>query len=89
MTIGLPASIVLERGSSTNLTCLANGDPTPNYQWYKSGQLLTTTQVSLDDGNKTLILTNVTMEDDGVYTCEAYNVEGNVTSSTRLAVHGG
>ena len=84
---GLAPSTTLHIGSSANLTCMANGDPSPQYRWYKSGRLITDNG-ALTNGNQTLLLTKVTLNDDGIYQCEAYNVEGSDTSTTKLIVYG-
>jgi hypothetical protein len=58
--------INLNEGESTILVSTAGGSAN-QYQWYKDGNLLTSAT------NDTLLLTNVTLSDIGIYTCNITN----------------
>jgi hypothetical protein len=89
MVVTLNDSLVVERGDSVTLICKATGDPEPAYRWAKDGlTLIGNKHVRLLDNNQRLVLSNVTTQDNGIYTCLAYNVEGNVSTTTNLTVHG-
>ena len=40
------------------------------------------------NGNKSLLLRDVDVKDDGVYSCLATNEAGNISTQTNLTVHG-
>lgn len=89
MVLSLNESLVVERGDWVTLFCQAAGDPEPAYLWSKDGVTLTdSTHVRFHNNSQILVLTNVTSNDNGVYTCLAYNFEGNTSTSTNLTVHG-
>lgn len=89
MVISLNNTLVVERGDWVTLFCEAAGDPEPAYLWTKDSVTLTgNTHVRFHNNSQLLVLTNVTTRDNGVYTCLAYNVEGNASTSTNLTVYG-
>ena len=57
-----------------NLTCTAEGHPTPTYEWYKDGKLIP------DEIFPFLYIPEPLPEDRGDYTCVAINSHGNGTS---------
>ena len=70
----------LQEGDSTNLTCkIVKGLPEPQLSWFKNG-------TELEIKNKTLLLTDVTDEDEGNYACRLENDAGFVTLSTYVTV---
>ncbi|XP_027716521.1 basal cell adhesion molecule isoform X1 [Vombatus ursinus] len=56
-------NVTLSLGDSTELGCLASGDPTPKVVWMKDS-------IPLDQGPR-FTLTNVSFNSAGIYTCEA------------------
>ena len=57
--------------NSTTLSCIAEGNPVPRYQWL---QKLPTHEVLIRGYSQYLTLTNVTYEHQGEYVCKAVNV---------------
>ena len=69
-------SITVPEGANVVLTCEATGEGTLNYQWKRvSGSL-----VKVIRGNTDLIISNVTVNDTGVYYCSVNNGGTNVSS---------
>ena len=66
-------------GGSTTLSCIASGIPSPSLSWIKvsSGQRTNGTE---------LVLTNIKRSEAGEYRCEASNLCGKATESTRVDV---
>ncbi|KPP73498.1 hypothetical protein Z043_107416, partial [Scleropages formosus] len=77
-------------GSTVHLTCHIQGYPAPNVQWLQEGELVVESprvQVECDtDGSCSLVLTDLRMEDAGVYACKATNSLGEVMCSAKVAV---
>ncbi|XP_078342494.1 fibroblast growth factor receptor 1-like isoform X1 [Oculina patagonica] len=70
----------MREGDSFNLTCkIVRGSPEPQLSWFKNGK-------NLKLKNRTLLLTNVSNEDEGRYTCRADNVLGVETGSIFVVV---
>ncbi|XP_048587479.1 hemicentin-2 isoform X1 [Nematostella vectensis] len=83
-----PSPQTVTEGENVTLSCVAEGRPTPSYQWFKDDSPFDAeynTRVSLSEGN--LIFTKVSRDDRGQYYCLANNSVSNVTSSaTQLTV---
>ncbi|XP_032891333.1 myosin light chain kinase, smooth muscle-like [Amblyraja radiata] len=77
--------------SACCLHCHVEGYPDPEVVWYKNGDALTeSSHYQIDyqeDGSCSLIITNVTQEDSGYYTCKALNALGEKTCSATLVVY--
>lgn len=81
-----PYNIETFIGSTIELPCKAEGDPSPGIQWQKDGatmQRTGRTKVSLT-GN--LYIYSVLPEDQGRYECTAINDYGRVSSSSYVTV---
>lgn len=67
--------------TSINLTCKSNGNPKPNYQWYKenNNELISTS------ANWTITDINVT--NSGAYTCNVSNTFNGKTHRNAKHVH--
>ncbi|XP_063930997.1 peroxidasin isoform X2 [Zophobas morio] len=81
-----PYNIEALVGSTVELPCKAEGDPTPGIQWQKDGAALQRTgrtKVSLT-GN--LYIFNVVPEDQGRYECTAINDHGRDSASCYVTV---
>ena len=61
--------------SSVNFTCKAIGSPAPSIHWYKDNKLINSTDPSL------LMFNDLSLNDRGVYHCEARNVINGVNMS--------
>ena len=71
---GLPNLITKLEGSTVSLRCLAKGFPYIDYKWIKQEP---SKQLTRTVSGASLVLTNVTENDEGVYTCVASNDVGN------------
>jgi len=63
------------------------GNPAPTITWYKMGERLTN-EDGVANGNGHLLLADVSVADEGEYTCVASNAGGNASQTTQLDVHG-
>lgn len=70
---------VRELNVNLTLTCDVVGDPAPIISWTRENYStpLTPPKFELSDGNRSLIITNITLSDRGRYICVAKN-EHNV-----------
>ena len=86
----LDVARVVERGDWVTMVCNATGDPEPAYSWTKDSITLTSSDhhVDLLDNGRKVVIRNVTTRDDGVYQCVAFNIQGNVSTTGNLTVHG-
>ena len=72
----------IKTGLTLELTCRATGDPAPSYRWKKNGRILP------GINTENLRIKNVTTNDSGNYTCEAYNhVSVESSTPTHVLVH--
>uniref|UniRef100_A0A3P8TQT1 receptor protein-tyrosine kinase n=1 Tax=Amphiprion percula TaxID=161767 RepID=A0A3P8TQT1_AMPPE len=74
--------------SSVTLSCPSEGVPPPTITWYKDECSLTQGSgivISAEDG--TLHIDRITVEDQGLYTCQATNERGSAESSAHIWVN--
>ena len=82
-----PMSIVVNESGTTSFQCEAEGNPEPKVTWLKqNSSLLADNRVVKSRGG--LMITDVTSQDEGRYTCVAKSILGEVTSSAILTVQG-
>ncbi|EDO26127.1 predicted protein, partial [Nematostella vectensis] len=77
-----PSPQTITEGENVTLLCVAEGRPSPSYQWFKDDSPFDAkynTRASLSEGN--LIFTKVSRDDHGQYYCLTNNSVSNVTSS--------
>ncbi|XP_078079909.1 myosin light chain kinase, smooth muscle-like [Mustelus asterias] len=78
-------------GSASCLQCHVEGYPDPEVIWYKNEDPLTESsrfQINYqEDGSCSLIITDLTQTDSGLYTCKAMNPLGEQTCSATLTVY--
>ena len=82
-----PAAITeVVEGTSASLPCRADAYPTPAMTWFKDGTRLPSEErhAILTTGSLRILL--VQPRDEGVYTCQAINVIGVRTATSRLVV---
>ena len=78
--------VVNETGVASFL-CEVKGNPAPQVTWLKqNSSLLVDKRIVPSHGG--LMITDVTSQDGGMYTCVAKNILGDMTSSATLTVQG-
>ncbi|KAJ7376491.1 hypothetical protein OS493_034227 [Desmophyllum pertusum] len=81
-------SMVVNETGTASFQCKAEGNPEPKVTWLKqNSSLLADKRVAPSRGG--LLITSVTSQDDGMYTCVASNILGVMTSSAKLSVQVG
>ena len=80
-----PVGITVNETQTATLKCTVNGDPKPSVTWYKMNSSLPAGRHLLETSGA-LVVKNVKAEDDGVYTCKAQNLLGQVNASAKLTV---
>uniref|UniRef100_A0A4W5K5C6 Platelet-derived growth factor receptor-like protein n=1 Tax=Hucho hucho TaxID=62062 RepID=A0A4W5K5C6_9TELE len=76
--------------SSVTLSCRSHGVPRPFITWYKDQHtLLQGSGIVLAQGGENLHIDRITVEDQGLYTCQATNERGSAESSAYIWVHSG
>ncbi|XP_043085517.1 myosin light chain kinase, smooth muscle isoform X2 [Puntigrus tetrazona] len=77
-------------GSAARFDCKIEGYPDPEVVWYKDDQPIKETrhfQIDYDeDGNCSLVISEVNGDDDAKYTCKAMNSVGEATCTAELIV---
>ncbi|XP_075033451.1 myosin light chain kinase, smooth muscle-like [Mixophyes fleayi] len=78
-------------GSSARFHCHIEGFPDPEVLWFYSGSPIQESkrfQIEYEDsGSCTLVISDVSLNDAGVYTCQALNAHGEEESAAKLTVH--
>ena len=82
-----PLSMVVNETGTASLQCEVKGNPTPQVTWLKENSSLSADKRILQSRDG-LIIVDVTSQDSGLYTCEARNFLGTVSSSATLTVQG-
>jgi len=81
-------SMVVNESGTASFQCEAEGNPEPKVTWLKqNSNLLADKRVVPSRGG--LMITDVTSQDEGRYTCVARNILGEVSSSVTLTVQVG
>ena len=82
-----PMSIVVNETGTASFQCEVEGNPQPKVKWLRdNSSLLADKRVVPTAGG--LVINDVTLKDDGTYTCEARNIIGVMTSLASLTVQG-
>uniref|UniRef100_A0A8C8A1B9 Contactin 2 n=1 Tax=Oryzias sinensis TaxID=183150 RepID=A0A8C8A1B9_9TELE len=83
--VRFPAETYALTGHTVTLECFAYGNPVPKLRWRKVDGLMPSKTGSSAEG-PTLVLPDLSFDDEGVYECEAYNSEGRDTHQGRISV---
>lgn len=71
---------------TVRLLCHVGGDPPPKILWRRDdGEMPVGRAQILDD--KSLSIEHVSLEDEGIYICDADNLVGSISVRTSLTVH--
>ena len=82
-----PMSMVVNESGAASFQCDVEGNPEPKVTWLKqNSSLLADKRVVPSRGS--LMITNVTSQDEEKYTCVARNILGEIKSSATLSVQG-
>ena len=83
----LRVSMVVNETGVASFLCEVKGNPAPQVTWLKqNSSLLVDKRIVPSHGG--LMITDVTSQDGGMYTCVAKNILGDMTSSATLTVQG-
>ena len=74
-SVSVSPSAEIVEGSSVNLTCSSDANPSANYTWYKENQTL------LQGSEGFYNFTSISSEDRGIYYCRSENQHGEINSS--------
>ncbi|CAC5377793.1 unnamed protein product [Mytilus coruscus] len=66
----VPAGVVVQEGQGFTLTCEADGDPAPTYNWYHN-------DLMIHEGAVLTITNSLWTEHDGLHLCKATNTKGS------------
>ena len=75
----------LRLGETADFKCIASGSPSPEVSWHRLNGSLPVHHIS--KGGQ-LVVSNVTLDDVGIYICRASNMEGIAESSATIALKG-
>ncbi|XP_030634184.1 contactin-2 [Chanos chanos] len=75
----------VEISSELHWSCIASGKPRPTIRWLRNGQPLGT-QDRVEVNNGRLKISNLALEDSGMYQCVAENKHGTIYSNAELRV---
>ena len=82
-----PVSFVANETGAALFQCEVKGNPEPQVTWLKQNSSLSADK-RIVQSRVGLLITDVTSQDGGMYTCKARNILGVMTSSATLTVQG-
>ncbi|XP_012537087.1 obscurin isoform X3 [Monomorium pharaonis] len=88
---GLGEPRVINEGDTLNLLIEVESDGEPTINWYKDGQLLTTSdrvKMTKNGNNYILTVSGAKVEDAATYKAEVVNKHGTISDETRVRVRG-
>uniref|UniRef100_A0A663M140 Leucine rich repeats and immunoglobulin like domains 1 n=1 Tax=Athene cunicularia TaxID=194338 RepID=A0A663M140_ATHCN len=88
--IKTPRNVTSRTGATARLECAAEGHPTPQIAWQKDGgtdfPAARERRMHVMPDDDVFFITNVKVEDTGVYSCTAQNSAGSVLANANLTV---
>ncbi|KAG9354085.1 hypothetical protein JZ751_012209, partial [Albula glossodonta] len=82
-----PIAVTALEGKDTILECSASGFPNPSFFWMRGNEVIETRSKKYTLlGGSNLLITSVTDDDSGTYTCVAHNKNENISASCELSV---
>ncbi|XP_064450030.1 leucine-rich repeats and immunoglobulin-like domains protein 1 isoform X5 [Mirounga angustirostris] len=86
----IPHDIAIRTGTTARLECAASGHPNPQIAWQKDGgtdfPAARERRMHVMPDDDVFFITNVKIEDMGVYSCTAQNSAGTVSANATLTV---
>lgn len=82
-----PEDVTAQVGSSVTLSCVVGGDPPPDVLWRRTaggGNMPLGRVIVLQDHS--LKIEDITVDDEGEYTCDVDNTVGSLIASAVLTV---
>ncbi|KAK2119793.1 ADAMTS-like protein 1 [Saguinus oedipus] len=83
VTVDIGSTIKTVQGVNVTINCQVAGVPEAEVTWFRNKSKLGSPH-RLHEGS--LLLTNVSSSDQGVYSCRAANLHGELTESTQLLI---
>lgn len=87
-----PGDNTIRTGNTAKLECAAEGHPTPEIAWQKDGgtdfPAARERRMHVMPDDDVFFITDVKLEDMGVYSCTAKNTAGTVSANASLTVLG-
>ena len=80
-----PVGTIANESQTAMLKCTVDGNPRPKVKWYKLHSSLPVGRHVVESSGA-LIVKDVRLGDDGVYSCRAENLLGQVNASAKLTV---
>ncbi len=84
----MEGSVTVVIGDSVTMTCVATGDPDPIQTWTRDGMAVGGARYVISDDGSSLTVMEVRNEDEGAYTCHAFNPAAIRTDMVNLNVIG-
>ena len=88
----MPSDSTIRTGQTARLECAAGGHPTPQIAWQKDGgtdfPAARERRMLVFPADDVFFITDVKLEDMGVYSCTAKNTAGTVSANATLTVLG-
>lgn len=75
-------------GDTMELNCTSEGSPELQYSWSRQTSSSNMLPAGTSIKNNTIIIKNLTISDEGSYTCTVSNEAGNFSSTTIVIIDG-